>query len=128
MTLLQLIGIAFIAALLIVVVRSTQPLIAAAIALVTSLFIVGQLLGRIDTVVGSFEKFAAEAKVAPIYIQTLLKVLGVAYVTEIGAQLVRDTGQESIALKIELAGKIVILVLAVPMMSIVLETVLELLP
>jgi stage III sporulation protein AD len=45
-----------------------------------------------------------------------------------GAQIVRDAGQESIASKIELAGKVLILVLAVPIIGIIIETVLKLLP
>jgi len=41
---------------------------------------------------------------------------------------VRDAGQESIASKIEFAGKIFILVLAIPIINVIIETLLSLLP
>ncbi len=57
-----------------------------------------------------------------------MKIIGIAYVAEFGAQIVRDAGQESIASKIELAGKIFILVLAIPIINVIIETLLGLLP
>jgi stage III sporulation protein AD len=58
----------------------------------------------------------------------VLKIIGIAYIAEFGAQIVRDAGQESIASKIELAGKVLILVLAIPIISIIIETVMKLMP
>ncbi|MNJ03061.1 Stage III sporulation protein AC/AD protein family protein [compost metagenome] len=63
-----------------------------------------------------------------IYLKTVLKIIGIAYIAEFGAQIVRDAGQESIASKIELAGKVLILVLAIPIISIIIETVMKLMP
>ncbi|MGQ0512778.1 SpoIIIAC/SpoIIIAD family protein, partial [Bacillus sp. D-CC] len=45
---------------------------------------------------------------------TLLTIIGIAYIAEFGAQITKDAGQGAIASKIELAGKILILVMAIP--------------
>lgn len=63
-----------------------------------------------------------------VFLRTVLKIIGVAYIAEFGAQIVRDTGQESIASKIELGGKILILFMAIPIIRVIIETVLQLLP
>ncbi|MFP3339672.1 SpoIIIAC/SpoIIIAD family protein [Micrococcus sp. SIMBA_131] len=47
---------------------------------------------------------------------------------EFGAQIVRDAGQGAIASKIELAGKLLILAMAIPILTLIIETVLKLLP
>jgi stage III sporulation protein AD len=73
-------------------------------------------------------ELAAKSNVDMIFLQTILKIIGIAYIAEFGAQIVRDAGQEAIASKIELAGKILIMVLAIPIITVIVETVLNLLP
>jgi stage III sporulation protein AD len=58
----------------------------------------------------------------------LLKVLGIAYLTTIGASLTADLGETALAAKVELAGKLLILVLAVPVLSGIMALLLKLLP
>ena len=52
--------------------------------------------------------------VQAFYLETILKIIGIAYITELGANITRDAGLNSIAAKIELAGKIFILLPADP--------------
>ncbi len=51
-----------------------------------------------------------------------------AYITEFGAQVCRDADEGTIAKKIEFAGKVIIMFLAVPLIIMILETVLRLMP
>ncbi|HCX49180.1 MAG TPA: stage III sporulation protein AD, partial [Bacillus sp. (in: Bacteria)] len=74
------------------------------------------------------ERVASEAKVSNVYVETLLKIIGIAYIAEFGAQITKDAGQGAIASKIELAGKILILVMAIPILTVVIETILGFLP
>jgi stage III sporulation protein AD len=48
-------------------------------------------------------------------------------VTDFGSQVLQDAGEKSVAGKVEMAGKIVIMLLAVPIMLAIMETVLKLL-
>ncbi|EGL16712.1 stage III sporulation protein AD [Paenibacillus sp. HGF7] len=63
-----------------------------------------------------------------VFLKTILKIIGIAYIAEFGAQIVRDAGQESIASKIELSGKILIMVMAIPIITVIIETVIKLFP
>jgi len=54
-------------------------------------------------------------------------VMGVAYLAGFGAQICRDAGESSLGIKLELAGKIIILFLAVPIMVAIMEMILRLL-
>ena len=49
-------------------------------------------------------------------IQSQLKTMGIAYVTQFAAELCRDSGQSSIASKIELGGKVIIVTLSMPLL------------
>lgn len=86
------------------------------------------LIGKIEAVIQILEDLAVRSGIQMVYLKTILKIIGIAYIAEFGAQIVRDAGQESIASKIELAGKVLIMVLAIPIISIIIETVLHLLP
>jgi len=62
------------------------------------------------------------------YLQTLLRIVGLAYLAEFGAQVCRDAGEGNIAARIEFAAKVIILVLAVPIIVAVMESILSLIP
>ena len=81
------------------------------------------LIDQIHAILQMIERVASEAKVSNVYVETLLKIIGIAYIAEFGAQITKD-GQGAIASKIELAGKILILVMAIPILTVVIETIL----
>ena len=51
-----------------------------------------------------------------------------AYITEFGSQICKDMGENSIASKIELGGKVIIMILGLPILTALTETILEILP
>ncbi len=124
----QIVGIAFLATVLILVIREQKPMFAFLLAAFTGVGIFLALIGKIGTVVSVLEELADRSGIPSVYLKTMLKIIGIAYVAEFGAQIVRDAGLESIASKIEFAGKMLILVMAVPIISVIVETVLNLLP
>jgi stage III sporulation protein AD len=98
------------------------------LSLLVGIFIFIFLLDKIGLVIGLLEKLSVQAGVELIFLQTILKIIGIAYIAEFGAQIAKDSGEGSIASKIELAGKVLILVLALPIVQRVIEVVLKLLP
>lgn len=74
------------------------------------------------------QKIAIDANVNMIYLETILKIIGIAYIAEFGAQISKDAGQGAIASKIELGGKILILAMAIPILTAIIETVIGLIP
>ncbi|WP_136606311.1 stage III sporulation protein AD [Paenibacillus dokdonensis] len=128
MEIIQVVGLGLIATILIMVVKEQKPMFAFLLAAATGVLIFMFLMGKISTVISELERMAKSSGVEMIYLKTILKIIGIAYIAEFGAQVVRDAGQENIASKIELAGKILIMVLAVPIIGIIIETVMKLLP
>lgn len=88
------------------------------------LFVVDQVL----EVIRMLERIAVNANVNLIYVETILKIVGIAYIAEFGAQITKDAGQGAIASKIELAGKILILAMAIPILTVIIETIINLIP
>lgn len=128
MEIIQIVGLGLMATVLILVIKEQQPVFAFLIAVSTGILIFLFLAGKIGGIIEVLEDLAEKSGVQMIYLKTILKIIGIAYIAEFGAQIVRDAGQESIASKIEMAGKVLIMVLAIPIISIIIETVIKLLP
>ncbi|OZI11917.1 stage III sporulation protein AD [Bacillaceae bacterium SAS-127] len=86
------------------------------------------LADQIAEVILMIKKLAARAEVELVYVETMLKIIGVAYIAEFAAQMTKDAGQEGLATKMELAGKVIILSMAVPILTLLIETILSMLP
>jgi stage III sporulation protein AD len=74
------------------------------------------------------ERLALRANINMMYVETILKIIGIAYIAEFGAQITKDAGQGAIAAKIEMAGKVLIMIMAIPILTVIIETIIELLP
>lgn len=128
MDIFQIVAFGLIAAVLAVTVKSYHNELGIFVSLAAGIIIFLHLLSPIQTVLDILEDLVLEADVNLTYIETLLKIIGVAYVTEFGAQVCKDAGEGTIAKKIEFSGKVIIMLLAVPIIVMILDTVLNLLP
>lgn len=124
---IQVIGIGLCATFLLLLVRSQRPEIALQIGLAAGAIIFLMLLGRLSAVIFTMQQLANRARVNPVYLNTVFRILGVAYLTGFTAQVCRDAGEGSIASRIEMAAKIIIMFMSLPVLGAILETILRLL-
>jgi len=125
---IQIVGFGLIATVLILIVKEQKAMVAFLLAAFAGIVIFLALIDKISEIIAMLERLADQSNVNMVFFQTILKIIGIAYIAEFGAQVVRDAGQEAIASKIELAGKVLIMVLAIPIISVIVETVMKLMP
>ncbi|WP_426453396.1 stage III sporulation protein AD [Paenibacillus sp. S-38] len=128
MEITQIVGLGLITTILVLIIKEQKPMFAFLLTAFTGITIFLFLIGKIALVIGVLEDLANRADIHMIFLKTILKIIGIAYIAEFGAQIVRDAGQESVASKIELSGKILIMVMAIPIVSVIIDTVVKLLP
>ncbi|MFZ5753881.1 MAG: stage III sporulation protein AD [Bacillota bacterium] len=128
MEILQIVGIGLIGAILAVFVKERNKEIALLISMATGLLIFLFAVSKVSAVIKVLEELASRANINMFYLTTVLKIIGIAYIAEFGAQVCKDAGEGSIATKIELAAKILVMVLALPIIVAILESVLRLIP
>ncbi|BCV21793.1 stage III sporulation protein AD [Moorella sp. Hama-1] len=129
MEIFQIVGLALTATMIIVLVRQSRGSEAALlISLVVGATIFLLLLDRIGTVIRVLADLSRQAGINQFYLNTVLKIIGIAYVAEFGSQVCRDAGENAIASKVELAAKVLIMVLAIPIIVAILESIIRLLP
>jgi stage III sporulation protein AD len=125
---IQIVGFGLVAAFLALVLKEQKANFAFLVTLMVGAGIFLFLIDKIGQVLTMLQRLAINANVNMVYVETLLKIIGIAYIAEFGAQITRDAGQGAIASKIELGGKILILVMAIPILTVIIETVLTLIP
>lgn len=124
---LQLVGLGVIAAILALVLKQHKPEVGLFIAIAAGVIILLMVMGRIASIIEVLDDMARRANLDWIHLAVVLKAVGIAYITEFGAQVCKDAGENSIASKIELGGKIVILSLTLPILVGLIEVILQVL-
>lgn len=124
----SVLAFAAISLVLLVVLREQRPEIAVLASLAAGAMLLVAALSALSPALAVLSDLAVKAKVERYYLDTVLKVIGVAYLADFGAQVCEDAGERALGHKVELAGKVLIMVMAVPVVSAVLEVVLRLLP
>lgn len=110
----QIVGIGIVAAVLAVTVRQERPEFGMLIGIGGSLLIFFAILPQFTAVVEVFNELAAKTTADAGYINIILKIVGIAYIAEFGAQLCADAGENAIASKIELSGKVLVMLMSAP--------------
>jgi stage III sporulation protein AD len=115
--LVRIIGIALAGGVLAVTIRQYNPIFGMLTALSLGAFIMLSLCDVIKEVVVSISEIAESGGMEIGYIAVVMKVIGIAYISQFGAQMLRDSGENAIAAKCELAGKLFILYLTIPVIG-----------
>lgn len=117
MELLKIIVFGLVATMLISLVnyyggysKTYADLIRMTAVIIFMIFIISQL-GSVFQVV---RDLAARLNMDDTYLNIILKVVGIAYLAEFGSQLCEDAGEKAIGSKIQWAGKVMIFVVATP--------------
>lgn len=128
MGILQIVLFGMISAILYIILKDINETFAFFILVITGIFIFLAVIQEIGTIFNMLETLGNKANIESMYLDTILKIIGIAYITELGSNITKDAGLGSVATKIELAGKIFILLLAIPIITAVIEAILGFLP
>lgn len=128
MDILQIIGLAIVATVLIAVLKTHRPEIAIQISIAVGILVFMMILGKVSAVIELLNSYAQKVNIDTLYLSTLLKIVGIAYIAEFGAEVCKDAGESAIASKVELAGKVMIIVLAVPIITSLMELIINIMP
>ncbi|MDF2535662.1 MAG: spoIIIAD [Bacillales bacterium] len=126
MEMLQVIGISLIGAFFAMILKEQKPNLSFLLVVFIGSSIFLFLVDKITNIVQMVEKLAISSNVNMLYFATILKVIGIAYIAEFASQITKDAGQAAISSKIEFAGKIIILTMAIPILTAIIESVIQL--
>ncbi|MBO8176754.1 stage III sporulation protein AD [Aeribacillus pallidus] len=125
---IQIVGIALVATFLALIIKEQKPNYAFLLIVFVGCSIFLYLVDQIYEIIRMVEQLATSANLNLVYVETILKIIGIAYIAEFASHITKDAGQGAIAAKVELAGKIIIMAMAVPIMTVLIETIIQMMP
>jgi stage III sporulation protein AD len=128
MEIFQIVAIGLIAAILSVLIKNEKPEIGMYISLVAGVIIFLFIITRLQSVIGILSQLANKINIDSTYLSIILKIVGIAYMAEFGAQVCKDAGEGVMASKIEFAGKVLIMVMAVPILVSLTDLIINMVP
>ncbi len=120
------VGLLLCGALLAVVVRGQRPELAMCLSLLAGVLVLGLLLGQLTPLLAAVRRMIAAGGMDNAYLTVVLKAAGVCLLTQLTADTCRDAGETALAGKAELTGRILLLLLAVPLFEEILTLVIGL--
>ena len=118
--------IGIVTAFLSVILRKYNPEYSIAVGIVAGILIIGVIFGHITGVVSQIRQLLAATKIPLEYIEILFKVLGVCFLTQFASDVCKDAGETALSSKIETAGKVIILIISLPLFERITSIALEL--
>ncbi|MCH5164149.1 MAG: hypothetical protein J1F36_03955 [Clostridiales bacterium] len=89
--------------------------------------IILMLLDYFADIFAAISSMIDKAGIQSNILKSVIKIIGIGYITEFSAGIVEDTGNKSVAEKIVMAGKVIILVVSLPILTALFDLVAELL-
>ncbi len=125
MVLIQIIGFGFVTALAALLLKSTKPELSLAVTIVGGILILLSAFELLEDSLSILKKIAEISSLSSVLIKTLIKIVGIGYITEFSAGILQDFGSNSVADKVVFGGKIIIFTLTLPIVEKLLELVLS---
>ena len=114
-------------AVICVILKQYKPEFSAALAIGFSVILMLYLLSRITPIVKALETLATQSGIPTKFFSAVTKALGISILVGLACDSCTDVGQNSLASNIELAGKIAIVLLCIPLIGEIVEVVKKLL-
>ena len=128
MEILKIAAIGITASLLVLFVREHRPDVAVLIGLAAGIPILFSVVNYLPEAISALQALMDKSGIDLEILQAVLKIIGIGYITEFAAHICEDSGSRGIADKILFGGKVLILIISLPLLSAVIEIILSLLP
>ncbi len=127
MEIIQIIGVGFTGVMIATLLKENRPELKIYISIAVGIIIFFIAADKLQDFIYIINKLTQKIDIKQSFIGILLKITGISILTEFAVSICKDSGETSIANKIDLGGKIIILSMSIPIITSLLEILLDLL-
>ena len=125
---IRIIGIGLLALIIIVILKQYKPEFAIYVSMIAGVLILVLSIQKLTGIINLLQSLANKTYVNKSFLSILLKITGIAFITEFAVSICSDAGEKAIASKIEIGSKVIIIAMSIPIITSLLELVIEILP
>ncbi len=128
MDIIKIIGIGLIAVIIVIILKQYKPEFTVYISICAGAIILGLVMTRISGIIQLLTELSNKVSDTNGFLTVLIKITGIAFLTEFAVSICKDSGESAIASKVDLGGKVIIISMSIPIISALLETIVHVLP
>lgn len=128
MEIVKIIGIALIALIIIIVLKQYRPEYAIFVSILTGILILMLVINKFTGIIELIKSVQDKFDINMQFISILIKITGIAFLSEFAVSICKDSGEAAIASKVELGSKIIIISMSIPIITSLFEIILKILP
>lgn len=128
MDVIKIIGIAVVALIIIILLRQYKPEYTIYISLLAGALILLLVMDKLTGIINLLQSLANKTSINSTFLSLLIKITGIAFLSEFAVSICKDSGEAAIANKIEIGTKIIIISMSIPIITSLLEIILKILP
>ena len=128
MDIIKIIGVGLISLIIIIIIKQYRPEFAIYISIVCGVLIILFSMDKLTGIINILTSLSNKTGLNSQYLAILLKITGIAILTEFAVSICNDAGEGAIATKIDLGGKVIIISLSIPIIVALLELIVKILP
>lgn len=128
MDIVKIIGVGLIALIIIIILKQYKPEFSIYVSIIAGIIILSMVIGKLSSVINILLNLSNRAGTGSDFLKILLKITGIAILTEFAVSICKDSGENSIASKIDLGGKIIVISISIPIITALLELLISILP
>lgn len=116
-------AVGLVGILLAIQMKATKAEYASYISLVTVCIIFFAILSKMSVLLEAIKRLQEIVPIQAVYVNTLLKIIGITYVAEFSSNICKDAGYQAVAGQIEVFGKLSVLVVSMPILEALIEVI-----
>lgn len=128
MDIMNIVAVGIISAVLAILVKKQSPELGILVSIAGGVLVFFMLLPDMIVVLNVLSNLSQNITTDMEHIPIIFKILGIAYIAEFATQICKDAGEGAIASKIELGGKVIIMVISAPIIVSFLNLIVTMLP
>lgn len=128
MDIVKIIGVGLTALIIIIILKQYKPEFTVYVSIIAGSIILFMVIGKLNAIVEILSNLTTKTGTNSEFLKILLKITGIAILTEFAVSICKDSGETAIASKIDLGGKIIIMSISIPIITALLELIISMLP
>ena len=125
---IKIIGIGLVALVIVIILKQYRPEYAIYVSIIAGILILFLSMEKLSGVINLLQSISDNTFINKQFLEILLKITGIAIITEFAVSVCSDAGEKAIASKIEIGSKVIIITMSIPIISSLLELIIEILP
>lgn len=128
MEIIKIIGVGLISLIVIIILKQYKPDFAIYVSILAGAIIIMLVMDKLTSIIHLLTNLQNKGNINNQFLVILLKITGIAFLTEYASSICKDAGETAVATKIDIGGKIIIIAISIPIIQALLELIIKIMP